>query len=104
MMCNNPNLDFVIINAYTKFGKILSMRSQDVERKPNYDGITDGRKDGQPISNIASLFQSGAIKKRQMTKIHETFPSMQRYNTLKLLLLEKNYISCMLPFLLYCFK
>ena len=33
MMCNNPNLDLVSSNAYTKFGKILSIYSQDIERK-----------------------------------------------------------------------
>ena len=37
MMCNNPNLDFIIINAYTKFGENLSICSQDSERKRNYD-------------------------------------------------------------------
>ena len=44
-MCNNPNLDLVIINAYTKFGKILSICSQDIEQKQNYDGWTDGMTD-----------------------------------------------------------
>ena len=32
---NNPNLEFVNINAYTKFGQILSISSQDIERKWN---------------------------------------------------------------------
>ena len=31
MMCYNPNLD--LVNAYTKFGQILSMCSQNVEWK-----------------------------------------------------------------------
>ena len=30
-MCNNPNLDLVNINAYAKFGQILSICSQDIE-------------------------------------------------------------------------
>ena len=30
---NNPNLDIVNRHAYTKFGEILSICSQDVERK-----------------------------------------------------------------------
>ena len=32
MMCNNPNLDFVNINAYIKLGKNLSVCSKDIER------------------------------------------------------------------------
>ena len=68
MMCNN--LDLVNINAYTKFGKILSICSQDIEQKQimtygmmetRNDGWKDGRNDGQPKSSIAPLFQSGAI-------------------------------------------
>ena len=31
LMCNNPNLDVFIINAYAKFGQILSIISQDIE-------------------------------------------------------------------------
>ena len=30
-------LDLVNIDAYTKFGWIMSIRSQDIERKPNSD-------------------------------------------------------------------
>ena len=33
----NPNLDLININVYTKFGKILSIGSQDIERKLNSD-------------------------------------------------------------------
>ena len=29
----NPNLDLINVNVYTKFGKILSFHSQDIERK-----------------------------------------------------------------------
>ena len=32
MTGNNPNLDLVNINAYIKFGEILSIRSQNIER------------------------------------------------------------------------
>ena len=39
-MCNDPNLDIVSISAYTKFCKILSICTQDIERKQNYDRIT----------------------------------------------------------------
>ena len=60
-MCDNPNLDIVSIDAYTKFGKILSICSQDIERKRNYDG----RNDGKPKSSIAQLFSKGGYKYKQ---------------------------------------
>ena len=41
-MRNNPNVDIVNVNAYSKFGKLLSIYSQDTERKQNYDGWNDG--------------------------------------------------------------
>ena len=34
-MGNNPKLDSVNVDVYTKFGPILSKRSQDIERKRN---------------------------------------------------------------------
>ena len=40
-MCDNPNVDLVNINAYKKFGEILWICSQDIERKQNYDRMTD---------------------------------------------------------------
>ena len=33
MTANNPDLDLVNINAYTKFGQIPSICSEDIERK-----------------------------------------------------------------------
>ena len=33
----NTNIDLVNDNVFTKFGLILSIRSQDVEQKPNSD-------------------------------------------------------------------
>ena len=33
----NTNVDLVNDNVYTKFGLNLSIRSQDIEQKPNYD-------------------------------------------------------------------
>ena len=35
MTGNNPKLDLVNDDAHTKFGSILSIRSQDIERKRN---------------------------------------------------------------------
>ena len=40
---NNTNLDLVTDNVYTNFGLILSIRSQDIEQKPNFD-VNQGRK------------------------------------------------------------
>ena len=34
---HNTNLDLVTDNVYTNFGLILSIRSQDIEQKPNSD-------------------------------------------------------------------
>ena len=33
----NTNLDLVTDNVHTNFGLILSIRSQDIEQKPNFD-------------------------------------------------------------------
>ena len=38
---NNSKVDLVSMNAYTKFDKILSIESQDIEGKRNYDGSTE---------------------------------------------------------------
>ena len=32
IMSNNPNIDLVNVNVYTKFGQILSIRSQNIEQ------------------------------------------------------------------------
>ena len=37
MTGNNPKLDLVNVNVHTKFGQILSIGSQDIERKRNSD-------------------------------------------------------------------
>ena len=34
-MCTNPKLDLANINAYTKFGEILLICSQEIEQKRN---------------------------------------------------------------------
>ena len=41
MMCNNPKLDLVKINAYIKLGEILSICSEDIEQKRNF-GVNHG--------------------------------------------------------------
>ena len=42
MTSNNPNVDLVSINSYIKFGKNLSICSQDIERKRNF-GVNQGQ-------------------------------------------------------------
>ena len=37
MTGNNPKLDLVNVDVHTKFGRILSIRSQDIEQKQNSD-------------------------------------------------------------------
>ena len=37
MMGNNPKLDLVNVDVHIKFGQILSIGSQDIERKQNSD-------------------------------------------------------------------
>ena len=39
MMCNNPNLDLVNMNACIKFGEILSICSQDIEGEKKMESI-----------------------------------------------------------------
>ena len=34
-MCNNPNIDLVNMNAYIKFGELMTICSQDIEWKQN---------------------------------------------------------------------
>ena len=41
MTANNSNVDLVNINSYIKFGEILPIGSQDIERKQNL-GINNG--------------------------------------------------------------
>ena len=65
MTGNNPKLDLVNVDVHTKFGQIMSIHSQDIERKRIVQGMTErqnhGITEGQGESSIAPLFQSGAI-------------------------------------------
>ena len=77
-MYNNPNLDLVSINAYTKIGKILSICSQDIEQKQNYDQQNDGQNDGQPKASIAPFFSKWIYTKIACQKACKIFSSLQR--------------------------
>ena len=69
-MCNNLKLDLVNMNAYIKFGEILSIVCQDTERKrKNYDERTDEWNDSQPKFYIAPpLFQLSGNEKIMMNE------------------------------------
>ena len=41
MTCNDPKLDIVNINAYIKFGEVLPIGAQDIERIRNF-GVNKG--------------------------------------------------------------
>ena len=43
MLGNNPKLGLVNVDVHTKLGQILSLLSQDTERKPNVHGMTEGQ-------------------------------------------------------------
>ena len=51
MTGNKPKLDLVNFDVHTKFGKILSIRSQDIERKQN-SGINEGSSKGITLLQI----------------------------------------------------
>ena len=50
-MGNNPKLYLVNINAYIKFGEVLSICSEDIERKPNF-GINQGTYSGTNVRKM----------------------------------------------------
>ena len=57
MTGNNPKLDLVNVDVHTTFGQILSIRSQDIERKRNSD-----------VSQGLSLHLNFAKKDRQQSQ------------------------------------
>ena len=51
MVCNNPRLDLVNMNAYIKFGKILPICSQDNQQKQNF-GVIQGPYSGTNVRKM----------------------------------------------------
>ena len=51
MMGNNPKLDLFNVDVHTKFGQILSIRSQDIERKQILMSIK-GRNSDKILQNM----------------------------------------------------
>ena len=55
MTGNNPKLDLVNDDVHTKFGWILSIRSQDIERKRNSDVNIGPSKGNNSSANLGEL-------------------------------------------------
>ena len=55
MTGNNPKLDLVNDDVHTKFGLILSIRSQDIERKRNSDVNIGPSKGNNSSANLGKL-------------------------------------------------
>ena len=55
MTGNNPKLDLVNDDVHTKFGRILSIRSQDIERKRNSDVNIVPSKGNYSYANFGKL-------------------------------------------------
>ena len=55
MTGNNPKLDLVNDDVHTKFGRILSIRSQDIERKRNSDVNLGPSKGNNSYANLGKL-------------------------------------------------
>ena len=61
LMCSNPNVDLFNMNAYKKFGEILSICSQDIERNKGalalrgYFGQPMRQKNENCFSQVSSL-------------------------------------------------
>ena len=55
MTGNNPKLDLVNDGVHTKFGRILSIRSQDNERKRNSDVNIGPSKGNNSSANLGKL-------------------------------------------------
>ena len=55
MTGNKPKLDLVNDDVHTKFGRILSIRSQDIERKRNSDVNIGPSKGNNSSANLGKL-------------------------------------------------
>ena len=55
MTGNNPKLHHVNVDVLTKFGQILSIRSQDIERKRNSDVNIGPTKGNNSSANLGKL-------------------------------------------------
>ena len=60
----NTNLDLVTDNVHTNFGLILSIRSQDIEQKPNFD-VIKGR------NSVANLRKKTTIYNTKVDLVYD---------------------------------
>ena len=60
-MCNNPNQNLSNINAYTKFGKILSICSQDIEWKQNSEQNSDVSHGQYSVKNEREVMRNDPV-------------------------------------------
>ena len=59
MTGNNPKRDLVDVDVYTKFGQILSICSQDIERKRNFgnnEGPSKGNNSPANLGKLTSIY------------------------------------------------
>ena len=69
MTGNNPNLELVNINAYIKFGEILSVCSQNIKPKRNSD-IYQGR---NSVTNMPKMMHNNLMAGPVNTKTYIKF-------------------------------
>ena len=55
MTGNTPKLDLVNVDVHTKFSQILSIRSQDIEWKRNFDINIEPSKGNNSCANLGKL-------------------------------------------------
>ena len=53
MTYNNPNVDLVNMNAYIKFGELMTFCSQDIKRKRNFGAQIKGQNSGTYVRKMA---------------------------------------------------
>ena len=49
MTCNNPNVDLVKMNAYIKFGEVMTICSQDIKWLRNFGAQIKGHNSGTNV-------------------------------------------------------
>ena len=59
MTGNNPKLDLVNVDVHTKFGQILFICSQDIERKRNFgnnEGLSKGNNSSANLGKLTCIY------------------------------------------------
>ena len=68
-MCNNPKVDLAKVNAYIKFGEILPIGSQDIEKKRNF-GIK-GHNSGTNFGKMTCWFLLLYVPSQQLWSLRD---------------------------------